>query len=284
MTAANPEPIADDSEAPMSSDAIESVAFLARSEHRLRVLDLLSDGPRSRDELSEKTGVTRVTLSRILGDLTDRGLIARHTAANDYALTGFGDLVYEDFTRLLGTVSVGQRYPDVVGRLPTEWFGFDLRHLRDSELVTGGAADPLSAARIVANTVREASSCRSLLGTFISVPMYAFEEALRAGDAPEGMVVFDAGVTETMLDDPDLRERWQEIEAAVGSTVYYSVDDRVPCSIDLVDDETVFLTVDREHDGGFDVLRCTHPEVVAWARETVMKYREDAVPLGQRAE
>jgi len=37
----------------LSSDAIESVAFLARSEHRLRVLELLSEGSCSRDDLSD---------------------------------------------------------------------------------------------------------------------------------------------------------------------------------------------------------------------------------------
>ncbi|GAB7013940.1 helix-turn-helix transcriptional regulator [Halolamina salina] len=269
-------------ESAVSGDAVESVAFLARSEHRLRVLALLSDGPRSRQELHDATSVTRVTLSRILGDLEERELIQRRASGGAYSLTGFGELVYQDFSRLLGTVSVGKSYPDVVERLPTEWFDFELRCLAGSELVAEGSADPLGGARVVANAVQDAANCRSLLGTFISLPMYTFEEAVRAGDYPTGTVVFDSDVTETMIEDPDLRDRWQEIERQVGSTTYYSVDERVPCSIDLIDGETVFLTVDREDERGFDILRCSHPDVVAWADETVDAYRANAVPLADR--
>lgn len=263
----------------LESDAVESVAFLARSEHRLRVLALLNDGHRGRQELRDQTGVSRVTLSRILGDLEDRELIDHRAATGAYALTGFGDLVYQDFSRLLGTVSVGQTYPDVVTRLPTEWFDFELRCLNESELVAQNSADPLAGARVVANAVQDAAECRSLLGTFISLPMYSFEEALRADDYPAGAVVFDSDVTETMVEDLELRERWQSIEAQLDATAYYSVDERVPCSIDLIDRETVFLTVDRADERGFDILRCTHPDVVAWADETVDAYRAKATPL-----
>lgn len=265
-----------------SHGAIESVAFLARSEHRVHVLELLDQGPCTRDKLSERMSVSRVTLSRILGDLTDRGWITRNTSENVYTLTNFGALVYTGFSQLLGTVSVGREYPNVVERLPTEWFDFDLRCLADSELVAGESADPLSAARVVANAVQNASSCDSLLGTFITLPMYTYEEAVRAGNEPETTVVFDTDVTETMLTDSDLVNRWQEIENATESVVYYCVENRVPCSIDLIDETTVFLTVDREQ-SGFDIIRSTHPEVVEWAQEVLAEYQAIATPLEQHA-
>ncbi|WP_135829781.1 helix-turn-helix transcriptional regulator [Halorussus halobius] len=267
----------------LPSSAVESVAFLARSEHRVHVLALLNDRPRTRNELSDAVGVTRVTLSRILRDLEDREWITRRGSENRYAPTTFGELVYRDVDRLLATVSVGQDYPGIVERLPTEWFGFDVRCLADGELVGDESSDPLAGARIVANAVRDASSFRSLLGTFISLPMYSFEETVRSGTEPDATVVFDPSVTETMLEDPTLLDRWREIEATAGSTVYYGTDERVPCSIDLVDDETVFLTVDREREKGFDIIRCTHPEVVEWADETVEQYRASATPLERRA-
>ena len=280
MTIANStERVATDGEG-HSSDAIESVAFLARSEHRVRVLSLLEDGARTRDEISEGVGVTRVTLSRILGDLEDRGLIARYPAENEYGLTRFGELVYRDFNRLLGTVSIGQAYPDIVNRLPTDWFDFDLRYLADGELVAGDEADPMSAARVVANAVQNASSRKALLGTFLSLPFHTFEEALRGGDEPDGAVVFDSNVAETMLTDSNLLNRWQTIESIAGSPVYYRIDERVPCGIALIDG-TVFLTVDGERGKEFDVIRCTHPEVVEWADGIIDEYRTEATPLQQ---
>jgi DNA-binding HxlR family transcriptional regulator len=117
----------------LTGSAVEDVAFLARSEHRLHLLGLLAGGPCSREELRERMDATRVTLSRILGDLEDRGLIRRRNSEGGYELSTFGELVYRDFARLLGTVSVGQTYPDLISRLPTDRFDSDLRHLVDGE-------------------------------------------------------------------------------------------------------------------------------------------------------
>jgi len=223
--------------------------------------------------------VTRVTLSRILGDLEERDWIVRQNGV--YTLTGLGELVYDDFTQLLGTVSIGQEYPDVIQRLPTRWFDFDLQCLAEGELVADQSADPLAAARIVANAIQDASSFRSLLGTFIALPMYTYEEAVRAGTEADGTVVFDRDLTETMLSDPDLRGRWQTIEAATSSVTYYSLDEPVPCSIDLIDGETAFLTVDRERDIGFDIIRCTNPDVIGWASGVIDGAQAAATPLSQ---
>lgn len=278
MTAANfREQIENDSEVP-HGDAIETVAFLARSEHRVHVLSLLNGGERTRDRISEEVGVTRVTLSRILGDLEERELIARQLSDNTYALTRYGELVYRDLSRLLGTVSIGQAFPDVVERLPTEFFDFDLRCLVDGELV-GDTSDPISAARVVANAVRNASSRNALLGTFLSLPLYTFEEALRADDGPEGAVIFDSETAETMLTDSDLRTRWQKIESIADAPVYYRVGERIPCGVALIDHETVFLTIDRDEANSFDVIRTTHPAVVDWAERTIEDRRAEARPL-----
>lgn len=266
----------------LAASAIEAVAFLARSEHRLHVLDLLADSSRSRGELRERTDATRVTLSRILGDLEERGFIEPRNGNHEYELSSFGELVHRDFVRLLDTVSVGQTYPDLVSRLPTDWFDFDPQCLVDGEHVHRNSADPFAAARVIANAIRDGSSCEALVGTFTSLPMHAYEEDVRTGGDTDVRVVFDSNVTETMLEDPSLRTKWQKIERATESTVYYSHGERVPCTIDLIDGETVFLTVDRDEEAGFDIISCSHPDVVAWAGRVISEYRNRAVPLSQQ--
>lgn len=263
---------------------LDCVAFLARSEHRTHVLDLLASAARSRDDLRERTDATRVTLSRILGDLEDRGLVRQRSSDGGYELTTFGQLVHRDFARLLGTVSVGQSYPDLISRLPTEWFDFDLQCLADGERVRGESADPLAAARVVANAIRDGSSCEALVGTFTSLPMYGYEQAIRNGTDPEVQVVFDSNVSDTMLSDPSLRAKWREIEGRTDPTVYYSLDERVPCTIDLIDGDTVYFTVDRERETGFDIISCSHPDVVAWADRVIAEHRDRAVPLDRRTD
>jgi predicted transcriptional regulator len=268
----------------VSSDAIEAVSFLARSEHRVQVMARLRAGPRSREEINDAIDVSRVTVSRVLSDLEEREWIRRSPTDHRYGLTGFGERVFDDLHRLVQTVSVGQQYPDVVERLPTDWFGFDLRCLTDGEHIAGDDGDPLAAARVVADEIEHASTCRSLLDTFIALPMYTFEDAVQAGTEPTTTVMFDPGLTESMLTDQSLVDRWQSIEAATDETVYYAVESSVPCSIDLVDERVVFLTVERERDSGFDIIRTTHPDVVRWAKDIIDERYAAATPLAQYSE
>lgn len=266
----------------LAESTVEYVAFLTRSEHRFHVLNLLADGARSREALRDQLDATRVTLSRILGDLEDRELIRRRTPDREYELSAFGEAVHRDLVRLQGTITVGQTYPRLISRLPTDWFDFDLRCLADGEHVHGNSEDPLAAARVIANAIRGGASCESLVGTFTSLPMYGYEQAIQNGTDPEVRVVFDSNVTDTMVEDPSLRAKWREIQSQTDSTVYFSLDERVPCTVDLVDGETVFLTVDREHETGFDIISCSHPDVVAWADRVIAEYRDRAVPLANR--
>lgn len=266
----------------LTESTVEYVAFLTRSEHRFHVLDLLADGVSSRTELRDQLDATRVTLSRILGDLEDRDLIQRRTSDKGYELSTFGEAVHRDLVRLQGTIKAGQAYPELISRLPTDWFDFDLRCLANGEHVHGKSEDPLAAARVIANAIKGGSSCESLVGTFTSLPMYGYEQAIRNGNEPEVQVVFDSNVTETMVEDSSLRTKWQEIQSQIDSTVYFSLDERVPCTVDLIDGETVFFTVDRDQETGFDIISCSHPDVVAWADRVIGEWRDHAVPLAER--
>jgi len=266
----------------LAENTVEYVAFLTRSEHRFHLLDLLADGASSREELRDQLDATRVTLSRILGDLEERNLIQRRTSDRGYELSSFGEAVHRDLVRLQGTITAGQTYPELITRLPTDWFDFDLRCLADGKHVHRKSEDPLAVARVIANAIKGGSSCESLVGTFTSLPMYGYEQAIQNGNEPEVRVVFDSSVTETMVEDAPLRATWREIQSQVDSTVYYSIDERVPCTVDLVDGETVFFTVDREQETGFDIISCFHPDVVAWADRVIGEYRDHAVPLVER--
>nr|WP_235007196.1 ArsR family transcriptional regulator [Haloarcula mannanilytica] len=226
--------------------------------------------------------MARVTLSRILGDLADRELICRRNADRSYELTSFGEAVHRDLVRLQETITVGQTYPKLISRLPTDWFDFDLRCLANGEHVHGESQDPLAAARVIANAIKGGSSCESLVGTFTSLPMYGHEQAIRNGTDSEVHVIFDSNVTETMLEDESLHTKWREIESQTGSTVYFSLDEPVPCTVDLVDGETVFFTVARDQETGFDIISCSHPDVIAWADRVLDEYRDRAVPLAER--
>jgi hypothetical protein len=53
------------------NSAGDDVVFLARSPNRLAVLCAFVDGPTDRRALERTTGASRITVGRVLGDLTE---------------------------------------------------------------------------------------------------------------------------------------------------------------------------------------------------------------------
>lgn len=75
-------------------DPIDQIAFLARSESRVRVLEhLLEHGATSRRAFREHLDVSRSTVTRTLTDLTDRDWLEE--TDNTYRLTPSGKVVAE---------------------------------------------------------------------------------------------------------------------------------------------------------------------------------------------
>ncbi len=275
------EPAAAPGTADGRTEAVEAVAFLARSEHRVRVLELLAERPLTRDELRARTDVSRVTLNRILGDLEERNWIGRRGAAGECSLTDFGELVYEEFMRLVDTVAAGQDRPELVERLPTDWFGFDLRDLSDAETIAADESDPMAPTRVVAEALADADAVRALVGTFVGLPMYAHRETIRNGDPIDGSVVFDADAAAVCFEDSEVERRWREIESETDAPVYHAVEGSFPCNVDLIDG-TVFISCGTAA-GGLGVLRTENPAVREWAEAKHERVRAAATPLCERS-
>lgn len=265
---------------PTYTDAIDDLGFLTRSSHRMHVLQLLHRDTRTRNELSEATDVSRVTLSRILSDLEDRNWIERSQVGSEFTITPLGSHVYEDLAALVGTIQVGQENPALADRLPTDWRGLAIRHLVGGDVVVGADADPMAAARTVATAIKDASSVRALVGSVTLLPMQnSLEIARNDGDLDNRQVVYDQEATAVCLGDQEIIDQWQEIEAATEQTFFYSHDETFPCNVDLIDDKVVYLTIGGASAGSLSVLRTANPAVVAWARTTFHDLRSEAVPL-----
>ena len=134
---------------------LDAVDWLTRSEHRVEVLEALAEGQRSRSELQELTGVSRVTSNRMLAELEDRDWIRRDS--QDYEITPTGRLVIEDFNRLSDTTATGQKLGDIQQYLPTEEFDFDLRRLGESRVTRPTEADTLAPLSRSATLMRQAT-------------------------------------------------------------------------------------------------------------------------------
>ena len=124
--------------------SLEDVEFLARSAHRVAVLDVLAEGPRDRGDLRAETGASDPTIGRILSDFDERGWTRREGHA--YALTRPGAFVAEHFRSLLDRMSTERRLRDVWEVLPGHLDGFDLDLLADAVVTTVEPGDPYAPA------------------------------------------------------------------------------------------------------------------------------------------
>ncbi len=111
------------------------ISFLTRSENRVAVLGTLAEGPHTEYELVEATGISDVTVGRILEDFAERGWVREDEEA--YGTTRLGDLLAEDYARFERTMDVACRLGPVLEYPPVDRMDFDLRLL-----VHGRVSDP----------------------------------------------------------------------------------------------------------------------------------------------
>ena len=251
---------------------LEDVEFLARSDHRVAVLDALTEGRHGRDELRAKTGASDPTIGRILGDFGDRGWIRRDGHA--YELTQPGAFVAEHFTALLERMSTERRLRDVWELLPGQLDGFTIDLVSDAVVTTIRPGDPYAPANRCASFYPKSTHVRG------------FDAALTAPHTFEQLaeLVLDGLEIEFVLSPElsrNLRASYPEADRAVmesdNNTTWWN-DDLPLCRVVVFDD--------RVGVGGYDpdsgvlavYVDSDDPELREWAVATFERYRRQARP------
>lgn len=191
------------------SSALEDIEFLARSPHRVEVLGALADAPRTRHELRDRADVSRVTISRLLDDLDERGWLVHDNG--QYEATPRGRMVAREFSRLHANLTVGDRLADALEWLPTEEFDFDLACLRDADVLRASDWEgQTEAIRHAADLVEETDEIRGTAIGFSHEVVDAIRDMVVERDG-----VFEAVVDETALgmirNDAGLRSRFHDL-------------------------------------------------------------------------
>lgn len=253
---------------------LEDVEFIARSPSRVRVLETIQEAPRTRDELKQATEASRTTLSRLLADFEDRGWIDR--ADSRYQLTPEGSFVAAEVIRLLENLETASRLDGTLGWLPTDEFGFDLRRLRDAEVVTLSWNDPSSMRRL-AERLAGADHVRSI-ATALSRDVVDVVRTLTVehGASYEGILAPEA--VEIAREHPELRRQLREILEAERTTVCRYVGEPSLAMVMVIDDQA---TVCNHGSGGpqMEAVISDDEAFRAWVDAYVDAVRADAEPL-----
>lgn len=114
-------------------DPFAEISFLTRSRNRVTVLRTLAAEGYGESELVDETGISAVTVGRILEDFTERGWI--HRVDGGYRTTEVGNLLAADYERFHRTMNLACRLGPGLDVLPVSDFGFDLRELAEAEII-----------------------------------------------------------------------------------------------------------------------------------------------------
>lgn len=256
---------------------LDDVEFLARSAHRVHVLQTLRTGPRTRPDLHDETGISQPTLGRVLGPLEDRNWVERR--GHEYALTPLGEVLAEEFADLLDTVETIRRLGDVVRLLPMELMDFDVRRFASASFTVPEPGDLLRHVRRAEEILRDAGDLRILANTI--APGSLEEGHDRVMDYLEGDLVFESVITGDALDqtlaDPDLVPMIRDLLES-GRAPIYRYEGSIPLTLVVADGTAVLFPTDEYGVPG--VLIETEDEAIrAWVDAQIDRYRDEATLL-----
>ena len=261
----------------VATSPVDHVEFLARSPHRVEVLERLREGPWTRPDLHAETGISQPTLGRVLGSLQDRNWVERDGRA--YVLTAFGAIVAEEFAGLLSTMATVDRLGDVVPLLPADLLDFDLRRLADARITTPETGDPLRHVRRVEELVYGADHLRLLSNTTPPGTDADMREEFRAfmADDREIESVITADSLDAAIAEAENIQRFHEALSLDRFTAY-RYDGTIPAMLGVVDGTVMLVATDGSGIPAA-VIESDDEAVREWAESTIDGYIAESTEL-----
>jgi len=253
--------------------ALDDIAFLANSENRVAVFERLVDGSRDRDELVDQIDASRVTIARILRELEAQQWITR--SGQEYTVTPLGEWVHDEFMRLVDEMEAKHRLREAIQWLPADLLTFDVRCLKDAELILVDETDVTALTRQILEFHRSGDRIRGI--TRESAPAFIENqwELTVQGDTRVELVITPE-IVETIREHQPTARRFREM-LNEGDARYFVSED-IPISVGIVNGAVgINLTDERGTlKGG---LKTDNGTVHRWAVNLFETCKEQARPV-----
>lgn len=255
------------------NSSLEDIEFLARSTHRVAVLDALAEGPRDRDDLRGATGASSPTMGRILADFEERRWIVRD--GRTYVLTPLGEFVADRFSGLREAMETEQKLRDVYPWLPREMEGFSIDLFADPVVSYPGPGYPYEPVDRVTELIE---STETMLGFGTTVVKSSNLEAACNAilDGMEFEYVYSPEVFETIV-------AWNPEKVAAAAArencttlVHDSLPDSDTCGLGIYGDRVGICCHDRETGVLKAGVDTGSPAALEWAESVYEQYRAEA--------
>jgi predicted transcriptional regulator len=180
---------------------LDTIEYLARSDHRIEVLRAIRAEPRTRGEIRDLADASRVTVGRIIADLEERGWVER--IGRRYVVTTEGRYVATEFNRLVENLEAFDALPPVVEWFPDGEPAFDLNRLAGAEVVTAEEGDIIAPMRQALDLMEDADRVRAVASGAAREFVHATRAAVEAG--ARHTLVVPTGTLDALTSDPELR-------------------------------------------------------------------------------
>lgn len=252
---------------------LDELAYLANSSTRIDVLDCLGDAPCTRHDLEKHTDSARRTLGRTLRELENRRWIIRR--GHEYQLTPLGEWVGDEFTDLVAEMGAERRLREVVRWLPTEVVTFDIRCLRDAEVILLDGTDMTKLERRIVEFHRSGEWIRGFArGVYREAVKNHWELALHEDTQIDHVITPE--VVDAIQTDSRSVQRFRELLEA--DNTRYLMYEEIPLSVGIVNG-TVGITLTDERGIPQGGVATDNAAVYEWAVDLFETYCENAEPI-----
>ena len=252
--------------------AMESIAFIARSENRILVLRTISDEQPERRTLREELPVARTTLARILNEFESRVWIERDGKA--YRTTPVAEAILTKFDPLRATVEGIHALGEAIDWLPPPAKDIEFSQFRDCSITKPTAENPAKPFDRGLELIEGADRYRALVTTAIPSYVKAVRE-LQVDGPLDKQGVIEASFLGTLRGNPERAEPWYAFAASDTTWIYHG---QVPVDLHIVDD-TVLLWLRKRSGNDLDVyglLESQNTALIEWAEDLFEEYKRDA--------
>lgn len=255
--------------------ALNAIAHLARSEHRITVLESLIEGPHGPTELAELTDASRPTLGRILKEFEEREWAAR--TPDGYHATPAGRHVTEEFRTHMEAMQTIQRLGDAVDWIPTDEHPIGLHHFSDATLQFPGGDDPVETTDYVAELLEDASTWYAL--THLVAPELKLDVMLEgvASGRLDSKLVLAAELIEYLTNKPARRD-WLRKYVEAGAEVF-QLGEPLPCNLLIIDELVLIGKTDPETGHPYRSIMTEDETVRSWAERVIDHYQTKATAI-----
>ena len=256
--------------------ALDDIEFIARSAHRLSVLDSLTEASRDRRELCDSTGASSPTIGRILGDFEERQWTVRDGPV--YELTPLGEFVADRFADLHDAMETERELREVWEYIPQEMAGFTVDLFANAVVSYPGPEYPYEPVERVSQLIEGTTEMRGF-GTTVFKSVNNETVCRCVLDGMEYEYIYTPRVLEaTIAWDP---ERIANAVACENCTILLHDDlpDRDRCGLGIFDDRVGICCHNADTGALEAVIDTDDPDARAWAVSVFERHRADAHPL-----